>query len=177
MDLLHNLLDTCTTLSRRVENLEHDKIAQAQEITKLKQRVKKLERKNKLKVSKLKRLKRVGTSQRVETSDDTIMDDVSKQGRIITDMDVDVDVTLKDIAKDVAIDAEIKESADVQGRQAESQAQIYKIDLEHADKVLSIQDDDIELAELHEVVEVVTTAKLITEVVTAACATIIVDAP
>nr|GEV03869.1 hypothetical protein [Tanacetum cinerariifolium] len=146
MDLLHNLLDTCTTLSRRVENLEHDKIAQAQEITKLKQRVKKLERKNKLKVSKLKRLKRVGTSQRVETSDDTIMDDVSKQGRIITDMDVDVDVTLKDIAKDVAIDAEIKESADVQGRQAESQAQIYKIDLEHADKVLSIQDDDIDAA-------------------------------
>nr|GEU50431.1 uncharacterized mitochondrial protein AtMg00810-like [Tanacetum cinerariifolium] len=27
MDLLHNLLDTCTTLTRRVENLEHDKIA------------------------------------------------------------------------------------------------------------------------------------------------------
>nr|GFB66463.1 hypothetical protein [Tanacetum cinerariifolium] len=82
MDLLHNLLDTCTTLTRRVENLKHDKIAQALEISKLKQRVKKLERRHKLK------------------------------GRIIADMDADADVTLKDIAKDVVVDAEMKESAD-----------------------------------------------------------------
>nr|GFD58100.1 hypothetical protein [Tanacetum cinerariifolium] len=83
--------------------------------------------------------------------------------------------TLQDvsnIAKEVVVDAEIKESADVQGRQAETQAQIYQIDLEHADKVLSMQDDDIEPVELKEVVEVVTTAKLITEVVTAASATV-----
>nr|GEV17296.1 uncharacterized mitochondrial protein AtMg00810-like [Tanacetum cinerariifolium] len=110
----------------------------------------------------------VGTTQRIETSDDTVMDDVSKHGRMITDMDADVDVTLKD----VALDAKIDESADVQGRKAESQAQIYQIDLEHADKVLSMQDDKGEPAELQEVVEVVTTAKLITEVVTAASATI-----
>nr|GEW77586.1 hypothetical protein [Tanacetum cinerariifolium] len=77
MDLLHNLLDTCTTLTRRVKHLEQDNITQALEITKLKQRVKKLERRNKLKVSKLRRL---------------------KKGRIIVDMDADVDVTLKDIA-------------------------------------------------------------------------------
>nr|GEZ84506.1 hypothetical protein [Tanacetum cinerariifolium] len=36
--------------------------------------------------------------------------------------------------------AEIEKNADVQGRQAESQAQIYQINLEHADKVLSMQD-------------------------------------
>nr|GFA06650.1 hypothetical protein [Tanacetum cinerariifolium] len=59
---------------RRVEYLEQDKIAQTLEITKLKQKVKKLERRNKLKVSKLRRLKRVGTSQRVDTSEDTVMD-------------------------------------------------------------------------------------------------------
>nr|GEX38503.1 hypothetical protein [Tanacetum cinerariifolium] len=115
MDLLQNLLDICTTLTRRVENLEHDKIAQALEITKLKQRVKKLEMRNKLKVLKLRRLKK-----------DVVAD-----------------------AKDVK-DAEIEESTG---------------------------DDDIELAELQEVVEVVTTAKLITEVVTAASATITVAAP
>nr|GEZ09955.1 hypothetical protein [Tanacetum cinerariifolium] len=180
MDFLHNILDTCTTLTRRVENLEQDKIAQALEITKLKQRVKKLERRNKLKVSKLKRLKKVGTTQRVDTSDDTVMDDVSKQERIIASMDADVDVNPKDvaeIAKEVALDAEIKESADVQGRQAESQAQIYQTNLEHADKVLSMQDDELEPDELQEVVEVVTTAKLMTEVVTAASATIIDAAP
>nr|GFD21958.1 hypothetical protein [Tanacetum cinerariifolium] len=71
------------------------------------------------------RLKKVGTAQRVDTSDDTVMDDISKQGRIITDIDADVDVTLKDvadIAKEVDADVEIEESADVQGRQAESQA-------------------------------------------------------
>nr|GFA58366.1 hypothetical protein [Tanacetum cinerariifolium] len=47
MDLLHTLLDTCTTLTRKVGNLEKDKIAQTLEIIKLKQRVKKLERRNK----------------------------------------------------------------------------------------------------------------------------------
>nr|GEU95629.1 hypothetical protein [Tanacetum cinerariifolium] len=78
-------------------------------------------------------------------------------------MDANVDVTLKDIAKDVVFDDEIEESADVQRRQAESQAQIYQIDLGHDDKVLSMQDDEVESAELQEVVEVVTTAKLITE--------------
>nr|GEX75789.1 ribonuclease H-like domain-containing protein [Tanacetum cinerariifolium] len=117
----------------------------------------KLERRNKLKVSKLRRLKRVGTAQRVDTSNDTVKDD--------------------DIAKDVVVDAEIEGSVDVQGRQAESQAQIYQINLEHADKVLSIQDDEIEPAELQDVVEVVTTTKLMTEVVTAASATINAAAP
>nr|GEX65265.1 hypothetical protein [Tanacetum cinerariifolium] len=138
MDLLQNLLDICTTLTRRVKNLEHEKIAQDLEITKLKQRVKKLERRNK--ASKLQRLKKVDTTQWIETYDDTIMDDISKQGRVIADMDADKDVTLKDVAavaKDVQ-DVEIEEKP----------------------------------AELQEVVEVVTTAKLITEVVTAASATI-----
>nr|GEV33523.1 hypothetical protein [Tanacetum cinerariifolium] len=93
-------------------------------------------------------------------------------GRMIDDTDADVDVTLKDIAKDVAVDAETEESADVPGRQAESQTQIYQIDLEHADKVLSMQDDEVEPTELQEVVEVVTTTKLITKVVTAVSATI-----
>nr|GEX74023.1 hypothetical protein [Tanacetum cinerariifolium] len=143
-------------------------------------RVNKLERRNKLKVYKLRRLKKLGTAQRVDTSDDTVMDDVFKKKRMIADLDADVDVTLKDvadIAKEVAVDAKIKESADLQRRQAESQAQIYQIDLEHADKVLSIQDDKVESVELQEVVEVVTTAKLITEVVTAASATITATAP
>nr|GFD44293.1 hypothetical protein [Tanacetum cinerariifolium] len=76
MDLLQNLLDTCTTLTRR--------------------RVKKLEKRNK--ASKIRRLHKVGTAQRIETSDDTVMDDASKQRRIIVNMDADKDVTLKDVA-------------------------------------------------------------------------------
>nr|GEU50179.1 hypothetical protein [Tanacetum cinerariifolium] len=95
----------------------------------------------------------------VDTSDDTVMDDISKQERIISSMDADVDVTLKDVAdilKEVAVDAEIEESANVQG---------------------SMQDNEVEPAELQEVVEVVTTTKLITKVVTAASATITAAAP
>nr|GEV73473.1 hypothetical protein [Tanacetum cinerariifolium] len=110
-------------------------IAQAREITKLKQRVMKLEKRNKLKVLKLKILKRVGSTQRIDTSDDTVMDDVSKQGGIIKNIDADEDVVLED-AKDVADDAKD------------------------------------EPAKIQEVVDVVTTTKIITKVVTAASTTI-----
>nr|GEW36055.1 hypothetical protein [Tanacetum cinerariifolium] len=114
-------LDACATLAIRVKHLEHDKVAQELEIIKLKTRVKKLERANKAKTLKLKRLRKVGTSQRVDTLDDTIIKD---------------------------------------GRQAD----IYQIDMDHAAKVLSIQEDE---SEVQEAVEVVTTVKLITKVVAA----------
>nr|GFB16736.1 hypothetical protein [Tanacetum cinerariifolium] len=48
---------------------------------------------------------------------------------------------------------------------------------EHANKVLSMQDDKVESSKLQEVVEVVTTVKLITEVVTSASTTITVVSP
>nr|GEY67413.1 hypothetical protein [Tanacetum cinerariifolium] len=103
MNLLQDLMDTCTTLTRRVEHMELDKIAQALEITKLNQRVKKPVRRNK--------------------------------GRMIADIDSDADVVLEE-AKEVVDDAKD------------------------------------EPAELQEVVDIVTTAKIITEVVTAASAPI-----
>nr|GEV17318.1 hypothetical protein [Tanacetum cinerariifolium] len=130
MDLLHTLLDTCTTLTRRVKHLEQDKIAQALEITKLKQRVKKLERRNKVKVLKLRRLQKVGTAQRIDTSDDTVMDDVSNQGRMNIDQD-----------------------AEDQRRKVESQAEIHKIDIGHAQKVLSMHEDESEPAKVQQVEE------------------------
>nr|GEY68432.1 hypothetical protein [Tanacetum cinerariifolium] len=75
MSLLQETLDACAALARRVEHLEYDKVAQALEITKLKMRVKRLEKGNKDRVLKLRRLQKVRTSQRVDTSDDTVMDD------------------------------------------------------------------------------------------------------
>nr|GFA44679.1 hypothetical protein [Tanacetum cinerariifolium] len=45
--LFQQVLDTCSALTRRVENLEHDKATQKLEIIKLKARVKRLERDNK----------------------------------------------------------------------------------------------------------------------------------
>nr|GFC45805.1 hypothetical protein [Tanacetum cinerariifolium] len=58
-------------------------------------------------------------------------------------------------------------------RLAESQAKVYHLDLQHAKKVLSMQDTDkAEPAEVEEVIEVVIAAKLMTEVVTTAATTI-----
>nr|GEW22345.1 hypothetical protein [Tanacetum cinerariifolium] len=113
MELLNTLLETCTNLTRRVKNLEQDKIAQALEITKLKQRVRRLKKRNKVKA--------FGRMH-------------PNIGRIIADLDADKDVTLEEV--DVEKDAKVAEDADVHGRLEESQDKVYHIDLEHADKVL-----------------------------------------
>nr|GFB72913.1 hypothetical protein [Tanacetum cinerariifolium] len=55
---------------------------------------------NKLKVSGLRRLRKVRTAQKVESSADTVTDDQEdalKQGEIIANIDADEDVTLKDV--------------------------------------------------------------------------------
>nr|GEU98215.1 hypothetical protein [Tanacetum cinerariifolium] len=70
------------------------------------------------------------------------MDDVSNQGRMIAEMYQDADVVLEDnkeVAKVKDVQDDIDESTQDEGRKAESQAEIYKIDLEHANKVLSIE--------------------------------------
>nr|GEW45302.1 reverse transcriptase domain-containing protein [Tanacetum cinerariifolium] len=126
-------------------------------IIKLKARVKRLEKANLVKSSKLRHLRKVGASRRIEPSDD--IEDVFNQGRMIDDMD-------KDEGIELVKDADIAES---EGRhateQADNQAEIYHIDLDHSSKVLSMQEDD---SEVQEVVEVMTTTKLITEVDTTA---------
>nr|GEZ90550.1 hypothetical protein [Tanacetum cinerariifolium] len=129
MSLLQEALDAYAALTRRVEHLEHDKVAQDLEITKLKTRVKKLERANKVKTLNPRRLKKVGTSQRVDTLDDTIMKDVSNQGRMINELDRDEGVAL-----------------------------------------MGEKEEEKKAEEVKELVEVVTTAKLIPEVVAAASA-------
>nr|GEY72602.1 hypothetical protein [Tanacetum cinerariifolium] len=92
-------------------------------------------------------LQRVGTLQRVETFDETILDDVSNQGRMIAEMDQDDDVVLEDDKEDKEVVDAVK-------------------DVEEA------KEDETEPAEVQEVVDVVTTAKLITKVVTAPSETI-----
>ncbi|GJX17659.1 hypothetical protein Tco_0218491, partial [Tanacetum coccineum] len=75
--------------------------SQAEEITKLKERVKKLERRIKSRILGLKRLRKVGRSAQVVSSEDEglgAQEDASKQRRKITDLDVDADITLVDKA-------------------------------------------------------------------------------
>nr|GEU72256.1 ribonuclease H-like domain-containing protein [Tanacetum cinerariifolium] len=136
MSLLQEALDACTALTRRVENLEHDKVAQDLEILKLKTRVKKLERANKVKTMKLRRLRKVGTSQRIESSDDTLIEDVSNQGRVIDESDKDIGAELMN-EKEEKETEEVRvnlEDAQLEGRQAD----IYHIDMDHATKVLKV---------------------------------------
>nr|GEX40170.1 hypothetical protein [Tanacetum cinerariifolium] len=119
----------------------------------LTRRVKNLEHDNaaqKLEIIKLQaRVKRLEKANKV----------ISSKGRMIDDMD-------KDEGIELVKDADI---AETEGRhaveQAEKQAEIYNLDLDHSSKVLSMQEDD---SEVQKVVKVVTTAKLITDVITTA---------
>ncbi|GJY38516.1 hypothetical protein Tco_0424880 [Tanacetum coccineum] len=70
------LMELCTNLQTRVLDLETTKTTQAKEIASLKRRVKKLERRNKSKTHGLKILYRVGSSRRVESSEDEDGDEV-----------------------------------------------------------------------------------------------------
>nr|GFC57738.1 hypothetical protein [Tanacetum cinerariifolium] len=111
--------------------------------------------------------RKVGTSQRIESSDDTLMKDVSNQGRVIVESDKDEGAKLM-IEEEEKETKEIKvnpDDAQVKGRQAD----IYDIDMDHAIKVLIMEEDE---PEIQEAVEVVTTAKLITEVVAAVSETV-----
>nr|GFA28266.1 hypothetical protein [Tanacetum cinerariifolium] len=67
---IQQVLNVCYALSKSVENLENDNAAQKLVIIKLKARVKKLEKANQIKSSKLRRLRKVGASKQVESSDD-----------------------------------------------------------------------------------------------------------
>nr|GEV08530.1 putative ribonuclease H-like domain-containing protein [Tanacetum cinerariifolium] len=79
----------------------------------------------------------------------------------IAELDANEDVTLETV------------DDDVQRRLKESQAKVYHLDLEHADKVLSIQEtNEAEPAKVEEVIKVVTAVKLMTKVVTTATTTI-----
>nr|GEV51438.1 putative ribonuclease H-like domain-containing protein [Tanacetum cinerariifolium] len=93
------------------------------------------------------RVEHMEYDKRVKTSDDTVMDDESNQGRMIAEMDQDDAVILKDDKEE---------------------------DKEVADSVKDVKEakDETEPAEVQEVVDVVTTTKLITEVVTAASETV-----
>ncbi|GJU30939.1 hypothetical protein Tco_1174528 [Tanacetum coccineum] len=88
---LSELMNLCTSLQEKVLDLEKAKTAQEKEIASLKKRVKKLEKRRN------KRLRKVGSTSRVESSNDVSLgaqEDASKQGRKIKDLDADAEITL-----------------------------------------------------------------------------------
>nr|GFA29733.1 hypothetical protein [Tanacetum cinerariifolium] len=117
---LKELMDLCTHLSNKVLELKSEvidiKSSSKESIEKLEGKVAKLEEENKI-------FKELHS---VHSKADTIAPIVDKeksfkQGRIIAEIDEDVEINLE-----------------------EAQAKLYKIDLEHPEKVLSMQDVDKE---------------------------------
>ncbi|GJW25141.1 hypothetical protein Tco_0038952 [Tanacetum coccineum] len=107
---LKELMAICTKLSKQVLDLEKEKDAQAVEILKLKQRVKKLERKRKSSISHLRRR----IYRQVESFDDDLdEEDASKQGResdktksMFQDSDFDVlDDDMEDVERETVYTA------------------------------------------------------------------------
>ncbi|GKB17592.1 hypothetical protein Tco_0851515, partial [Tanacetum coccineum] len=92
---LDEMMALCTTLQNRVLNLEKTKTTQHNEIASLKRRVKKVEKENRSRTNKLKRLYKVSLTARVESSDneESLGEDASKQGRIDA-IDADGEITL-----------------------------------------------------------------------------------
>ncbi|GJS49009.1 hypothetical protein Tco_0599130 [Tanacetum coccineum] len=93
---------------KKVLDLETSKTTQALEIESLKRRVKKLEKKQRSRTHKLKRLYKVGLSAKVVSSDDEAslgdQEDASKQGRKILNIDADEDITLDNTHVDTDLD-------------------------------------------------------------------------
>nr|GEZ71173.1 hypothetical protein [Tanacetum cinerariifolium] len=136
---LHVLMDLCTRLSNKVLDLESEVIDIKSSFT---DRIQKLEGR----VDQLKEENRVLKDKSFKTTQVAIaapvedMEKSFKQERMKVNMDEDAE---------------------------EVHAKAYNLDLQHAEKVLSMQDtDEEEPAEMEEVLEVVKAAKLMTEVVT-----------
>ncbi|GJX75701.1 hypothetical protein Tco_0322512, partial [Tanacetum coccineum] len=98
---LQESMALCITLQSRVLNLETTMTTQANEIASLKRRVKKLEHKKRLRTHRLKRLYKVGSSRRVESSDKEGLgeENASKQGRI-ADINANKDIYLVNVHTD-----------------------------------------------------------------------------
>ncbi|GJZ25555.1 putative ribonuclease H-like domain-containing protein [Tanacetum coccineum] len=92
---LDELMALCTTLQNWVLDLEKIKTTQHNEIASLKRRVKKLEKKNRSRTHRLKRLYKVSLTARVESFDneESLGEDTSKQGRIDA-INADEEITL-----------------------------------------------------------------------------------
>ncbi|GJU64504.1 hypothetical protein Tco_1246339 [Tanacetum coccineum] len=88
-------MELCTNLQNRVIDLEKTKTSQAQEITSLKRRVKRLDKKGGSRTYGLKILYKVGLSRIVESFEDEGLgkEDASKQGRM-ADIDADAGINL-----------------------------------------------------------------------------------
>ncbi|GKC07991.1 hypothetical protein Tco_0999601 [Tanacetum coccineum] len=111
------------------------KTAQAKEIASLKKRVKQLEKRKQSRNSGLKRLRKVGSASRVESSNNVSLgaqEDASKQERKIVNLDADTEVTLIDETKE-RYDEEML--FDIQGEAVVAEKEVTEKEVSVADLV------------------------------------------
>ncbi|GJV75597.1 hypothetical protein Tco_1507181 [Tanacetum coccineum] len=89
-------MSLCTNLQERVLDLKKAKTAQAKEITSLKKRVKQLEKRRKSRASGIRRLRKVGSSSRVESSVDVSLAGIEFE-KVVEEPVVSVATTTKSI--------------------------------------------------------------------------------
>nr|GEZ19362.1 putative ribonuclease H-like domain-containing protein [Tanacetum cinerariifolium] len=140
---LTELMEPCTQLQSRVLALETTKANQALEIRSLKRKVKKLEKKANKKTHKLKRLYKIGSSTKVESSEDAGLgdqEDASKHERIIDDLDADAEVTLEISTVDpVTTDGEVVTTVGVEVSTAAITPQISMDEITLAKALIDIK--------------------------------------
>ncbi|GKA29468.1 hypothetical protein Tco_0715713, partial [Tanacetum coccineum] len=144
---LKELMELCTNLQNRVIDLEKSKTSQAQEITSLKRRVKRLEKKGGSRTHKLKRLYKVGLSARVESFEDEGLgeEDASKQGRI-DDIDANEDIYLVNVHRD----EDMFEVNDLEGDEVIVETKVdheVVVETEVAYKDVNLSVDEVTLAQ------------------------------
>nr|GEV31589.1 hypothetical protein [Tanacetum cinerariifolium] len=104
---LNELMALCTSLQNRVLDLEKTRTTQRNKIDSLKRRVKKLDKRNRSRTHKLKRLYKVGLSARIESSGDkeSLGKDASKSR--IDAIDANNEITLVNDADNEMFDADM----------------------------------------------------------------------
>nr|GEY97186.1 hypothetical protein [Tanacetum cinerariifolium] len=176
---LQQVLNICSALTKHVENLENDNAAQ-----KLGRMIDDMDKDEEIELVKdadIAEFERRHATEHAEKQAEIYHIDLDHSSKVLnvvaaaasqvnaasaTLLAARPSILIDDMDKDKGI--ELVNDAESEGRhateQAEQHAEIYHIDLDHSSKVLSMQEDD---SKVQEVVKVVTTAKLITEVVTA----------
>ncbi|GKD41057.1 hypothetical protein Tco_1261264, partial [Tanacetum coccineum] len=154
---LNKLMVLCTSLQTKVLDLETAKTAQAKEITTLKKRVKKLEGRKRSRLTRLRILRKIGASRRVESSEEKEslgdQENSSKQGRSIEDLDADAKITLiNETQDDLVFDAGVLDD------DAEQGIKVKEVEVSTAEVVTTVSDSD----PVPTTIEVVTTVSALT---------------
>nr|GEX84550.1 hypothetical protein [Tanacetum cinerariifolium] len=109
---LNELMELCTSLQNKVLDLENTKTSQCNKIDSLKRRVKKLEKRNRPRTHKLKRLYKVGLTTKVESSkNEESLDDLGGEEEFVAEQEaVSIAATTKTITTEEITLAQVLEA-------------------------------------------------------------------